>query len=89
MWRLAINPGAADDLKRLDPFVGKRILFKLNWVASNFDVMHPARLHHALRDSSKVRVGDWRATYDVDYAEQILILQTVDHRSKIYRRKKK
>ncbi|MEK6809510.1 MAG: type II toxin-antitoxin system RelE/ParE family toxin [Nanoarchaeota archaeon] len=40
------------------------------------------------REFYKLRVGDWRVVYKIDWKEQTIIASYIDHRSKVYRKRK-
>ncbi len=85
MYRLAFMPEARDDLGSLDKPVAQRVLDKLRWLADNFDALTPQPLTGEWRGLFKLRVGDYRALYAVDRAEQRLTVLLIKHRREVYR----
>jgi mRNA-degrading endonuclease RelE of RelBE toxin-antitoxin system len=71
------------DLSRLDRSVARRIVAKLEQASSN-----PQRFFIPLRgsDDHKLRVGDWRVIAILAHATRMILVQHVDHRSRIYER---
>jgi len=49
----------------------------------------PTVLTADFRDYFKLRVGDWRIFYQVDWYRNIITIQYIDHRSKAYKRRKR
>jgi len=62
-------------------------LDKLDWLAVNFSVYRPEPLVGSFGGLFKLRIGDWRVVYSIDYKNETLIVLIVDHRSKIYKRR--
>lgn len=77
---------AEDDLKRLGREVASRIVTKCVWFAEHFETQIPLPLGGRYKGFYKLRVGDWRAIYEIDRDTDRLITHIVDHRSKIYKR---
>ncbi|MFH1430704.1 MAG: type II toxin-antitoxin system RelE/ParE family toxin [Candidatus Uhrbacteria bacterium] len=77
---------AERDLKRLGKKIAGRIVSRILWFAENFDAQIPQPLGGKFKGFYKLRIGDWRAIYEVDRDEDVLVVHLVDHRSKIYRR---
>lgn len=86
-WNLFYTDEAKDDLEnKLDSQISNRIKTKLNWLFKNFDDITPLSLGGDWSGFFKLRVGDYRAIYDVDWKNKNLLVIAVDHRSKIYKR---
>lgn len=83
MASVQLSERALQDLKEIDHVIGKRIIEKLLWLEKNFDNIVPERLHYDLRNSYKLRVGDYRAVYSIQ--GDIITVESVDHRRDVYR----
>ena len=71
-------------LSRLDKPVAQRILDRIKWLNQhNEDVNHKA-LAGKLRGAYKLRVGDYRVIYEINYQTSILIIRLIAHRSEVY-----
>ena len=66
-WSLEFTKRAEKDLDSVDRPVRVRIVEKLEWLLENFDSLFPAPLAAEWSDFFKLRVGDWRVVYRVDY----------------------
>ena len=88
LWKVEFAIGVANDLNRLSPVVRRGILIKLEWLRRNFDSITPQPLGGVWRDFYKLRVNDYRVIYDIKWDTSILVVVTIDHRSRIYKRKK-
>ena len=75
---------ALDSLATLDPFIREQVLSKVSWLEGNFGVIVRERLHGELKNTYKLRVGDYRAIYSVPRRDSIII-ERVGHRSTIYK----
>ena len=88
-WSIDFTTEAEKDLSVLDNSVRKRILEKLDWLENNFNEILPVVLTADFRDYFKLRVGDWRIFYQVDWYSNIITIKYIDHRSKAYKKRKK
>jgi mRNA interferase RelE/StbE len=83
-YRLAIRPAAERDLRALPPDMLARVDARIRALADQPRPHGVERLrgpHGGLR----LRVGDYRILYDVDDAQQIVIIGRVRHRRDVYR----
>lgn len=85
MYQVIILPKAFDDLSALDKTVALRITDKLTWLSENFESISPLPLSANYAGFYKLRIGDWRVIYDVDYNKQIITVHKVGHRREIYK----
>lgn len=88
MWLVEIGQGATKDLAKLDAPIRDRVLIKIKWFSENFDILKPDPLHHNLKGEDKLKVGDWRVVYEIRHETRLIFVQAVDHRSKIYKKRK-
>jgi mRNA interferase RelE/StbE len=81
-FRVEFTELAADKYRKLDKTTQNKIAKKLREVAEN-----PKRHVTSLRSigAFKIRVGDYRLIADVDWAEEVVYVLTLGHRSTIYR----
>ena len=56
---------------------------------NNFNKILPTVLTADFRDYFKLRVGDWRVFYQVDWYKNVITVRYIDHRSKAYKKSKK
>lgn len=84
MYRVIILPKAIDDLSRLDKAITLRIIDKLAWLSENFESIPPLPLGADYAGFHKLRVGDWRVIYDIDYDKQVITVHKAGHRRDIY-----
>jgi len=85
-WSLDFTPEAKSDLSKFDKELQRRIIDKLDWLQANFDNIIPSALGGEWVDYFKLRVGDWRVIYKVDWAKNKIIVYLIDRRDKIYKR---
>ncbi len=86
-WSLEFSSEAKSDLFKLDRAIQRRIIGKLNWLLENFDTIFPSVLTAEFRDFYKLRVGDWRVIYKVDWPDYKITVSYIDRRDKIYKKK--
>ena len=87
-WRVELRRSAEDDLVKLDKSVQRRVIEKLAWLEENFDGTPSLRLSWEYDDLQKLRVGDWRVVYKIDWKRNTITVVYIDHRSKVYRKRK-
>lgn len=87
-WLLDFTPEAENDLSKLDKGLRKRVIDKLDWLQANFNNIIPSTLGGDWQECFKLRVGDWRVIYKVDWGKHLITVYIVDRRDKIYKRKK-
>lgn len=89
MYSLRTTPDFDRDLKKLDRFIAKRVLGKLNYLANNPNLAEwVEHLPKDLTGLKKYRVGDWRVLFWVDDNKKEITLYGVDHRGSVYKKLK-
>jgi mRNA interferase RelE/StbE len=86
-WILDFTPEAERDFQKLDKNLKRRIDEKLDWLLKNFDNIIPLSLTGKWQGFFKLRVGDWRVIYKVEWEKNRIIVYVIDRRDKIYKRK--
>jgi len=83
-WSILWTDQALRDMSRLDPPVARRILAKIEQTTSS-----PLRFFSRLvaSDEYKLRVGDYRLLAALDSVSQTILVERVDHRSRVYGRR--
>ena len=85
MYKVVYTKTFEKDISRLDAAVAKRIVVKILELSSGSRNFQPIKYSpKGLEKLFKLRVGDWRILFWLDHKEKIIILYTVEHRSKIY-----
>ena len=88
-WSVEFTEESEHDISLLDKSVRNRIIEKIDWLGSNFSDILPTVLTADFRDYFKLRVGDWRVFYQVDWHRNIITIRYIDHRSKAYKKSRK
>ncbi|PIS39450.1 MAG: type II toxin-antitoxin system mRNA interferase toxin, RelE/StbE family [Candidatus Nealsonbacteria bacterium CG08_land_8_20_14_0_20_38_20] len=86
-WSLEFLLEAERDLARLDREVRRRVIDKLDWLLANFDNILPLSLTGEFKEFYKLRIGDWRAMYKVNWQTHTIFVCYIDRRDKVYRKK--
>ena len=84
-WSLEFQPAVERDLAKLDWQIRRRIIDKLDWLLKNFDTVVPSILANEFREFYKLRVGDWRIIYKVNWNNCTILVCYIDRRDKIYK----
>ncbi|OGI64068.1 hypothetical protein A3H53_04125 [Candidatus Nomurabacteria bacterium RIFCSPLOWO2_02_FULL_40_10] len=87
-WSVEFTEEADKDLSVLDGSVRKRVIEKIDWLENNFSEVSPIILTADFRDYFKLRVGDWRVFYQVDWYRNVITIKYIEHRSKAYKKKR-
>lgn len=86
MYRLRFPESTQKAFNGLDRSVSVRILRKLTWLAKNADEVQEEGLRGDLSRFSKLREGDYRILYEIDFEEKVIIVHEIGHRSEVYKR---
>lgn len=65
----------------------RRVIDKIEWLALNFDAFVPLALEGEFRDFYKLRAGDWRVVYRIDHKKRRIIVNYIDRRDKVYKKR--
>ena len=87
MHRVRILDSAIRELARLDRPVGRRVVERINWLASHIDEVRLDPLKGKLAGLYKLRVSDYRVIYEVLHEERTIVIHAIGHRREIYRKR--
>ncbi|MBI2351493.1 MAG: type II toxin-antitoxin system RelE/ParE family toxin [Deltaproteobacteria bacterium] len=74
-------------MERLDQPVARRIVQRIRWLAENVETIKTEGLKGELAGLFKLREGDYRIIYEIVRKERLIIIHSIGHRSRIYKRK--
>jgi mRNA interferase RelE/StbE len=83
-WSILWTDQALQDMTRIVPPIARRIVRKLDQAARD-PVRYFSRL--VASDEHKLRIGDYRLLAALDRESQTILVERVDHRSRIYGRR--
>ena len=86
-WSIEFLPEAEKDLAKLDGEIQRRIIDKLNWLLENFENILPEVLTGEFREFYKLRIGDWRTMYKINWLNKTITICYVDRRDRVYKKK--
>jgi mRNA interferase RelE/StbE len=91
MYQIKFTPTFDKDFKKLDRQVAKRIIQKIEYLASHPELLKfPIKyLPKELEGLQKYRIGDWRIYFWVDHKKKEIVLYGVEHRKEAYKRFRK
>jgi len=78
-------PEASEDLKKLSSNLQRKILNKIDWLASNIERIKLIPLYGKFAGFYKLRFGDYRVLYKVDWLKGSIIIYVIKHRKEVYR----
>lgn len=81
-YRVDLTPGAARQLRKLDPQTGRRIAGAIELLA--VDPRPPAARQLRGRPGYRVRIGDYRVIYTVDDGVLLVLVLRLGHRQDVY-----
>lgn len=85
MYQVIVLPKALKDLSNLDRTIAKRVIDKLMWLSDNIETMNPLALKSNLSGFYKLKIGDYRALYDIEHSKKIIYIHKIGHRKEIYK----
>jgi mRNA interferase RelE/StbE len=85
VYKVELTPEALKELVQLDPVISKRICKKIDWLSMNFENIVPEPLKGHFEGVYKLRIGDWRAIYDVNSKAKLIRIHLIGHRRDIYK----
>jgi mRNA interferase RelE/StbE len=83
VYKLRLKPSAEKDLERLRGETWQRVRDALSELRNSPRPAGCAKLTDS--PSWRIRIGDWRAVYDVDDAAQVVTILRIKHRKDVYR----
>ncbi len=84
IYTVRFTPTAAKSIKRLPKEVQSRVKLKLNWLKENADIIKHIPLKGPFKGFYKLRMGNYRIIYEIDYEEFLIVVHFVGHRKEIY-----
>jgi len=84
-WRWKLDFSVENDIKRLDPAIRRRIIDKLDWLATNCGIVKHEPLTGEYRDYFRLRVGKIRLLYKLNWEDKVVIFVYIDSRDKVYK----
>ncbi len=88
VWSAEFSPNAARDLSVFAKSARLQILERVAWLGKNFNSVSPLPLHGEWNGFYKFRINDYRIIYKINYETQIIRIEYIDHRSKVYKKRK-
>jgi mRNA interferase RelE/StbE len=85
MHRLAYSKPAVRQLARMPRPLARRIRDQMVTIASGPYARHPDVKPLRARDGFRLRVGNWRVTYEVREEALLVLVLTIDPRGQVYR----
>jgi len=85
-YTVRYEPEALEALVNLPTQIQSRIVKKVDWLVENFDNINPLGLTGDLAEFYKLRVGDYRAIYELSNTGDEIIIVRLGHRRDIYDR---
>lgn len=83
-YRVEFDEKAENDLARLDSTVAQQVIDKLSWLTDNAATVRHKALKHQWAGVFSLRVGNYRALYDLRREEHLIVVLFVKHRREVY-----
>ncbi len=84
MFEVSYSNQAEKFLKKADKILAKRLINKIEELR-NMPILHDTKIVEGYEEKLfRVRVGDYRILYEVDYKSNKIGIVKIDKRSKIY-----
>jgi mRNA interferase RelE/StbE len=85
-WELKLTKTAKHDFDNLERSIKKSVKNKLKWLQENFERISYLPLRGELKGLFKLRVGDYRIIYEIDWENGVIYILAIDHRKNIYKK---
>ncbi len=85
-WAIEFSVAATRDILRLDRPLRHHVIAKLDWLAAHFDEISPVPLTGEFSGFYKLRIGDLRIAYKIEWNMHRLIVHYIDWREHIYKK---
>ncbi|MBM3500019.1 MAG: type II toxin-antitoxin system RelE/ParE family toxin [Armatimonadetes bacterium] len=83
-YEVGLTEAADHDLRRLPPDIQRRITQRLNLLAHDPRPQKALPLSGTLRGSWRLRIGNYRASYEIDESAGTVVVWAIGHRSGFY-----
>jgi mRNA-degrading endonuclease RelE of RelBE toxin-antitoxin system len=83
--RIEFTSDASSSLLSVPTYERKKIQAKIKAFGSNPRGQYGKWVKPFTASTGRIRQGDWRALYLIDWENEIVMITAVDHRSKVYR----
>jgi len=84
-YHIKLLDSAIKTLKMLDKPIARRIMERIRWVSENFDSTEHIPLSGNLAGFYKIRIGSYRAIYEILKKERIIVIHLIGHRKDVYK----
>jgi mRNA interferase RelE/StbE len=84
-FQIELTNSALKELSRLDKIIAQRIITKTRWLSENIDMTSLSALTADFNGLFKLRVGNYRIIYSVNYQDKIITIHSIGHRRDIYK----
>ncbi len=85
-YSLEFANDAAEGLSRLDNAIARQVRGKIDWLAENAETIRHEPMTGQFRDKFRIRVGSYRAIYDLDQTNRRITVLRIGHRRDVYLR---
>ncbi len=86
-WSIEFDEEALEDLEKLSSAIRRGVLEKVSWLREHFENVTPQPLGATWHGFFKLRIGDYRAIYEINWRTFCFTIVLVDHRSRVYKRR--
>lgn len=88
-FRLVYEKRFVDDLQKIETKAKLRIKNKLEWLAESVhNSRHTLLKGEEFKDVFKLRIGNWRVFYKIDFKDEIIYIITIIDRKEAYKKRK-
>ena len=83
-YEVELSVIALADLSGLDSGPAQRVRDKIDWLAENADVVRHEAMTGKFQGMYRLRIGVYRAVYDLDQETRTIIFDRIGHRREVY-----
>lgn len=85
IYLLDFSEEGRDSIASLNKEVQKKVFKKLKWFILNINSLYLLPLKGEYSGLFKLKIGDYRAIYDIDHSRKVITVHKVGHRKDIYK----
>lgn len=84
-YEVELSVIALAGLSDLDSGPAQRVRDKIDWLAENADVIRHEAMTGKFQGMYRLRIGAYRAVYDLDQETRTIIFDRIGHRREVYK----
>ncbi|MCX8027024.1 MAG: type II toxin-antitoxin system RelE/ParE family toxin [Thermodesulfovibrionales bacterium] len=85
MYKIKFSFSALNDIDNIDSSIRGKLINKLKWFQDNFGDIKIMPLKGELSGKFKLKIGDYRVIYEINWDKKEIYILKIGHRRDIYK----